>query len=199
MKQSSFGRPTSSSQVEGSRSNDRQTGKVGLPPARSLTPARDDRSTAREPGDLQLALPGLVSGEHSREGEHHKPGGHGLKESDGVVVPEKPTNLVRSQGAGGGKDPGQGKHDEGHPRRAQDRRYDGKSGLRRVGEKARKEAGKGTEDRETLVNLFTHLRVDLLREVFFRLRKGAAAGVETSMAAAFCEGLHGARCRLRGL
>jgi len=146
-------------------------------------------SIAREPGDLQLALPGVVPDEHSGEGESHKPASHGLEESDEAVVPQKPGNLVRSQGAGGGKVLGQREHDKGHPHRAQDRVYDGKSGLRRVGEKARKEARESRRDREKLVNLFTHLRVDLLREVFVRLRKKAAPGVDGQTWAEYAEGL----------
>lgn len=148
-------------------------------------------SITREPGDLQLALPGMVPGEHSGEGESPKPASQGLEESDEVVVPKKPGNLVRSQGAGGGKDLGRGEHDNDHPFRAQDRRYGGQSGLRRVGERTRKEALKSRNDREKLVNLFTHLRVDLLREVFLRLRKKAAPGVDGQTWAEYAEGLDG--------
>jgi group II intron reverse transcriptase/maturase len=114
---------------------------------------------------------------------------NGLEESDGPIVPGKPGNAVPSRGLGGGKGPGQGKHVEGDPHRTQDRGYDGKSSLRRVSEKVRKEAAEKDKDKQRFVNLFTHLRVDLLREVFFRLRKQAAPGVDGQTWAEYAEGL----------
>jgi retron-type reverse transcriptase len=55
--------------------------------------------------------------------------------------------------------------------RAQDRE-DALTNLARVGERAARSKG------ERFVNLMNHIRMPLLKEAYFRLRKGAAAGID---------------------
>ena len=47
------------------------------------------RSVAREPGDLDVALPVMVSGEPPQEGENPQVGATIVEKSDEVVVPKK--------------------------------------------------------------------------------------------------------------
>lgn len=153
-------------------------GKVNHPQTGSETPACIEQSSAREPGDLRSAPPGSEPGGPQREANKLKPKMHGSEESDSVVVPEKSANIAREDGVDGGKDAGQRERVEGHPYRTQSRTIDGKSGLRRVGVRAKEEAKKKSNEKEKFTNLFTHLRVDLLREVYHRLKKKAAPGVD---------------------
>jgi RNA-directed DNA polymerase len=155
----------------------------------SETGACTDEFSAREPGDLQSALPGLSLGEPLREAHKLKPEKQGLEESDELVVPGKFANAGPKRGADGGKELGQGERVEDHPRRTQGRPIDGKSGLRRVSEKAKEEAKKRESEKQKFTNLFTHLRVDLLREVYFRLKRKAASGVDGMSWNEYGEGL----------
>lgn len=98
-------------------------------------------------------------------------------ESDGLVVPEKPANNAGTAErhvaeSVEGRSPAKGKSAQGNPPRTQFRYDGGLTGLRRIREKATRRDG------EKFVNLYNHLRVDLLREVFTRLRKQAAPGVD---------------------
>lgn len=144
----------------------------------SETGARDDQLSAREPGDLQPALPGFDLGEPQREANKRNSKTQRLEESDELVLPEKSTNAGPKRGADGGKELGQRERVEDHPHRTLGRRIDGKSGLRRVGAKAISDAKKREDEKEKFTNLFTHLRVDLLREVYFRLKPNAVPGVD---------------------
>lgn len=144
----------------------------------SETGACVDQLSAREPGDLRPAPHENDSEEPRGEAQKRNPKMDRTEESDRLVVPEKEANAGPKRGAAGGNEPGQGERVEDHPRRTQGRRIDGKSGLRRVSEKANEEAKKPRKDKEKFTNLLTHLRVDLLREVFFRLKRNAAPGVD---------------------
>ena len=62
----------------------------------------------------------------------------------------------------------------------------GQTVLQRLGEQARSQKGKGAEK---FTNLFTHLRVDLMREVFYRLKKKAAPGADGRTWAEYEQGL----------
>jgi group II intron reverse transcriptase/maturase len=160
-------------------------------------------SSTRESGDLQLSLAGGELVGTSREPKRGTARMYGLEKSDELVVPKKPGNSgdgnrLRSsktsdegptRGAGGGKEVGQGELEAGHPHRTQGRNLDGQNGLQRVGAKARDEAGRKSKDKQQYTNLMTHLRVDLFREVYLRLKKRAAPGIDGQTWAEYGENL----------
>jgi group II intron reverse transcriptase/maturase len=191
VKQTKSERPTRSFTAEGNRAEGRKAGQADAPLARSKTPARTDLSSAREPGDLQLALPDVLTGELVREPQEGERRTRRLKKSDRPVVPKKPANkgrlhhqtaeLVEERGLA------EGKAVQGNPPRTQGRRIGGKTGLARIGAQARRQAETG--EKTTFTNLFNHLRVDLLREVFYRLKRKAAPGVDGQTWEDYAEGL----------
>jgi len=83
---------------------------------------------------------------------------------------------------------------------------EGKTGLARVGERAREEGGKKEKDKEKekekekekFTNLFNHLRMDLLTTVYHRLNKSAAAGVDGQTWAEYGQGLRERLIDLQG-
>ena len=76
---------------------------------------------------------------------------------------------------------------QGDPHRTQGRRARGKTGLERIGDQVRRQAETG--EKRKLTNLFNHLRVDLMREVFYRLKRKAAPGVDGQTWEDYAEGL----------
>ena len=140
-------------------------------PARSETSARTHMPHARKPGDLG-ARPS--KGGHQREGQKPQAAGVGAEESDTLVVPTckksaktrvTPVESMEGRGVAKGK-PGAagGSPTQGGP--------DYFVHLRRVSERAR------AHKEEQFNNLFSHLKVPLLREAYQRLRRGASAGVD---------------------
>jgi RNA-directed DNA polymerase len=101
-----------------------------------------------------------------------KPPRQASEESDTFVVPEKPGNSrVTREDSVEGRDVANGKPDQGNAVRTQDREA-ALTKLRWVGERARK-------DKEAkFANLLSHLKVPLLEEAYFSLRKDAATGVD---------------------
>ena len=86
-KDSSSGEPTSYFQAEG---QGRVPKRVGVDPRLSpgsKSSARSHQASAREPGDLDEALPVMVSGEPAQEGKPQSVAS--VEKSDEVVVPEK--------------------------------------------------------------------------------------------------------------
>jgi len=188
-----------------------------LPLTRSQGRARTDRSSAREPGDLQLALPGMEPGELAREALKGERRATRLEKSDRPIVPEKPPNKGGRYGepytgtraetretdkgkptaerveahpnAEGVEERGltKGNAAQGDPHRTQGRKICGATELQRIGIQARRQAREDRKERFT--NLFTHLKVGLLREVFLRLKRAAAPGVDGQTWADYAEGL----------
>jgi hypothetical protein len=119
-----------------------------------------------------------------------------MEKSDDFIVPKKSGNSSNDQqiagaarGADGGKEVGQGELEAGHPHRTLGRKYGGQNGLRRVGAKARRDSEKRSKDKQRFTNLLSHLRVDLFHEVYQRLKKRAAAGVDGQSWADYGENL----------
>jgi group II intron reverse transcriptase/maturase len=156
----------------------RKAGKGIAPLAQSKSQARYDMSSTREPGDPQLALPGMKPGEHQGEAPQGVSPRKRLRKSDESVVPEKPANKAQAAESVEGRDSAKRKSAQGNPHRTQGRLIDGATGLGRVSEKSRREHGKKLSEKERFTNLFTHLKADLLKAVFYRLKKGAAPGVD---------------------
>lgn len=165
--------PTLSCEAEGSSMSDHYLGQVGTPLTRSESPARQHMSSAREPGGLQLALPGLEPGEHAGKARKGGRPVRRLEESDGPIVPEKPANKAEAAESVEERGPVTGNVAQGNPHRTQGRIIGGTTGLRRL----RVRSGK-LEAKKKLTSLFTHLRVDLFEAVYQRLKKNAAPGVD---------------------
>lgn len=174
MKQADSEGSTLSTTAEDSRAEVRQTSERPVPLTRSEPPARHDMSPAREPGDLQLALPGMEPGELVRQVHEDVLRTTRLEKSDGSIVPEKLANKAQAAEPVEGRDPAKGKVAQGNPYRTQGRNIGGVTELARLRRRSTRRAAK----EERFTNLFTHLRVDLLRRVFYRLKKQAAPGVD---------------------
>ncbi|KYG03085.1 hypothetical protein BE21_53440 [Sorangium cellulosum] len=94
------------------------------------------------------------------------------EESDACIVPRKSLNTwVTPVEEMEGRRAAEGKPAERNALRAQDREG-APTDLARVGERAARNKG------ERFVNLLSHVRVPLLKEAYFRLRRNAAAGVD---------------------
>jgi len=155
-------------------------------PARSKALARGDMSFAREPGDLLMALAGVESSEQLREAERRNPERRGQEESDRPIVPENAPNEAEAEEGREGRGLANGKALQNGTHRTLSRMIGGQTVLQRLGEQARSQKGKGAEK---FTNLFTHLRVDLMREVFYRLKKKAAPGADGRTWAEYEQGL----------
>ena len=88
LKTLSSGEPTSSFQAEGQGQHPKRVGVDACLSPGSKSSARSHQATAREPGDLDGALPDNVSGEPAQEGNQPQSGAS-VEKSDEVVVPEK--------------------------------------------------------------------------------------------------------------
>ena len=130
------------------------------------------RSVAREPGELDVALPTMVSGEPPQEGENPQVGAAIVEKSDEVVVPEKSAKTwVTPVESMEGRTEAKGKSAAENVSSTQ-REQETLSFLQRIGERAKQ---KPTEKWTTLLS---HIRVPLLTEAYQRLRRDAAAGVD---------------------
>ena len=116
----------------------------------------------------------MEPGELAREAQKGARRATRLEESDGPIVPEKRANKAQAAEPVEGRGPAKGKVAQGNPHRTQGRFIGGATGLRRLRERSRRLEAKG----EKFTNLFTHLRVDLLKAAFYRLKKQAAPGVD---------------------
>lgn len=162
--------------TEGSRTAKRHKGKHAAPLARSKALARHDKSSAREPGDLQFALVGDEPTGPSRQACVRNPRMDGLEKSDGSVVPKKPANKAQAAEPVEGRGPANGNATQGNPLGAQPPENSGATRLRWLRAKIGRDKQQGNKER--LTNLFSLVRVDLMREVYYRLRKHAAPGVD---------------------
>jgi RNA-directed DNA polymerase len=130
------------------------------------------RSVAREPGDLDVALPTMVSGELPQEGENPQVGATIVEKSDEVVVPKKSAKTwVTPVESMEGRTEAKGKSAAENASSPQS-----ESGvlsfLQRIGERAKQ------KPKEKWTTLLSHIRVPLLTEAYQRLRRNAAAGVD---------------------
>jgi RNA-directed DNA polymerase len=145
--------------------------------------ARHHTSFSRESGDPQLALPfDVVDGEHPGQAQQAKSLGQKLRKSDRVVVPEKLANKAENHFSVAEsveeRTRAKGKCGHRYPHRTLGRIMDGKTSVARIGQRAQQQAALRHQDRDPFTNLFNHLRFDLLKAVFDRLRKSAAPGVD---------------------
>ncbi len=169
-KDSSPGEPTSSFYAEG---QGRVPKRVGVDPRLSpgsKSSARSHQASAREPGDLDEALPVMVSGEPAQEGKPQSVAS--VEKSDEVVVPEKsaktwvtPVESMEERTEAEGKSAASKASSAQHEIKAL-------SFLQRIGERAKQ------KPEEKWTTLLSHIRVPFLKEAYQRLRRNAAAGVD---------------------
>lgn len=132
----------------------------------------------------------LASGSGRRpagEGRSRKTGTNGGEESDGVVVPMKPSNERKVQQAGReerveGRTPAKENTGQDHMLPAQDgkRMSQGLAGVRKAARERKQ---------ERFTTLLHHVTVDLLRASFYALERGATAGVDGVTWQQYAEGL----------
>jgi RNA-directed DNA polymerase len=130
------------------------------------------RSVAREPGDLDVALPTMVCGEPAQEG--YKPLAEPtiVERSDEAVVPKKPAKTrVTPVEQVEGRAKAKGKSAAENTSSTQ-RETEVLSFLQRIGERAKQ------KNKEKWTNLLSHIRTPLLAEAYQRLRRDAAVGVD---------------------
>ena len=101
-----------------------------------------------------------------------------MGKSDGPIVPEKPANKAKAAESAEGRGPAKGKATQGDPGRTRRRKQAGATRLRRLRERAQREGAKREREKEKYTNLYSLLTAELLREVFLRLRRQAAPGVD---------------------
>lgn len=169
-------------------------GKDRSHPARSKAQARGERSSAREPGDLLSALEGGSPTEPVREAERRKLCRR-QEESDSSVVPGNAPNEAKAEEGREGRELANGKALQNGPPRTRSRMIGGQTVLQRLGEQARRQKEKGAEK---FTNLMTHLRADLMKEVFYRLKKKAAPGADGQTWAEYEQGLDERLTELQG-
>ena len=173
--------PTRSSTAEGPGEGDTRNAPNLLPGSESL--ACMHLSSAREPGDLGVASPLMVDGRQEWEGEKPQATTVSSEESDEPIVPEKqPNTEVTPVEEVEGRGEANGKSETGNA--AGTRRPETRGHVTtRIGERARRIKG------ERFTNLFSHLRIDLLREAYYRLKKQAAPGVDGETWSSYGNGL----------
>ena len=133
-----------------------------------------------------MALEGGKPTEQLREAERRKPERERQEESDSFVVPANAPNEAKAEEGREGRKLANGKAEQSHPPRTQSRVIGGQTALQRLGEQARRQKGRKAEK---FTNLFTHLRVDLMKKVFYRLKKKAAPGADGRTWAEYEQGL----------
>jgi RNA-directed DNA polymerase len=165
----SAGEPTSSFQAEGQGRAPTRVGVAARLSPGSKSSARTQKASAREPGDLDEALPVMVSGGSAQEGKPQS--GASVEKSDEVVVPKKsaktwvtPVESMEGRTEAKGKSAARNASStRGEP--------DAYTFLQRIGERAKQKPEKWT-------NLLSHIRAPFLKEAYQRLRRNAAAGVD---------------------
>lgn len=130
------------------------------------------KSLAREPGELDGASRSMVDGRQPWEGDEPQATGYAVEKSDAGMVPKKsaktrvtPVESMEGRAAAKGKSAA----------RNTPPTQDGTgvlTELQRIGERARK------KPTEQWTNLLSHIKVPLLKEAYYRLRKNAASGVD---------------------
>jgi len=130
------------------------------------------KSSAREPGDLDVASPPMVDGRQPREGDEPQAAIQIVEESDEGIVPRKSAKTwVTPVESVEGRPEAKGKSAARDAPPAQDGQG-ALTFLQRVGERAKQ------KPKEKWTNLLSHVKVPLLKEAYRRLRKDAATGVD---------------------
>lgn len=169
-KVSSPGEPTSSFYAEGQGRVPKRVGVDSRLSPGSKSSARSHQASAREPGDLDEALPVMVSGEPAQEGKPQSVAG--VEKSDEVVVPEKSAKTwVTPVESMEGRTEAKGKSAESNASSTQSEQGALRF-LQRIGERAKQ------KPEEKWTTLLSHIRVPFLKEAYQRLRRNAAAGVD---------------------
>ena len=83
------GEPTYSYRAEGHGRVSKSVDTDSCLSTGSKSSARSHQASAREPGDLDVALPVMVSGEPAQEGNEPQAGAKIVEKSDKVIVPKK--------------------------------------------------------------------------------------------------------------
>ena len=171
-KTSSSGEPTPCSYAEGQGQHPKRVGVDAASPPGSTSSARSHQASAREPGDLDVALPVMVSGEPAQEGDEPQAGAKIVEKSDEVIVPKKSAKTwVTPVESMEGRTEAEGKSAARNASSTQ-REPEALTFLQRIGERAKQ------KPKEKWTNLLSHMRVPFLTEAYQRLRRDAAAGVD---------------------
>ena len=166
------GEPTLSFPAEGHGREPKRVGVESRLSPGSESSARMHEASAQEPGDLDVTLPIMVSGESPQEGKEPQAGAIIVEKSDEVIVPEKlaktrvtPVEPVEGRTEAKGKSAA---------RNASSMQCEAEAltFLQRIGERAKQ------KPKEKWTNLLSHIRVPLMKEAYQRLRRKAAAGVD---------------------
>jgi len=172
-KTSSPGEPTLSSVGEGHGQDPKRVGvDACLSPGSETSSARSHQASAREPGDLDVALPVMVSGEPAQEGDEPQAGAKIVEKSDEVIVPKKSaktrvTPVEPMEGRSEAKGKSAARNASSTPSE-----HDALTFLQRIRERAKQ------KPEEKWTNLLSHMRLPFLKEAYQRLRRNAAAGVD---------------------
>jgi group II intron reverse transcriptase/maturase len=130
------------------------------------------KSSAREPGDLDVASPPMVDGRRPQEGDEPQAAGQIVEESDEGIVPKKPAKTrVTPVESVEGRPEAKGKSAARNASSTQ-REDDALTFLQRIGQRAKE------KPEEKWTTLLSHIKVPLLKEAYRRLRKDAATGVD---------------------
>ena len=171
-KRFSLGGPTHSVHAEGhddapTRADVEQPSTSG-----SKSSARPQLPSEREPGGLGGAPHPVVGKEQGRKGKEPQPEPVAAEESDTPVVPKKSpktrvTPVETMEGRGVAK-----RISAARNASPTQRGNDALTALQRIGERAK------IRPKEKWTNLLNHIRVSLLKQAYFGLRKDAARGVD---------------------
>lgn len=170
-KRTAAGEPTSSSEAEGQEASPIRV-DVATPSPGSKEFGTVIRSSAREPGDLDVASPPVVCGRQRQEGEELQAAGRNVEESDEGIVPKKPAKTrVTPVELAEGRPEAEGKFAARDASSTQ-REDLALTFLQRIGQRAKE------KPEEKWTTLLSHIKVPLLKEAYGRLRRDAATGVD---------------------
>ena len=166
------GEPTPSDPAEGQGASPTRVDVVT-----TLSPGSDEfgtlrKSSAWEPGDLDVASPSMVDGRRPREGDEPQAARQTVEESDEGIVPRKSAKTrVTPVESAEGRPEAKGKFAARDASSTQ-REDDALTFLQRIGQRAKE------KPEEKWTTLLSHVKVPLLKEAFLGLRKDAATGVD---------------------
>jgi RNA-directed DNA polymerase len=171
-KTSSPREPTLSRNAEGHVLSPKSVGVEDSISPGSTSSACTHQASAREPGDLDVALPSMVLGEPAQEGEEPQAGAKTVEKSDEVVVPKKSTKTrVTPVESTEGRTEAEGKSAARNASSTQSE-HNAHTSLQRIRERAKQ------KPEEKWTNLLSHMRPSLLKEAYQRLRQDGAVGVD---------------------
>src|SRR5258706_4699340 len=166
------GEPTPSMEAEGQGASPTRVDVVTTFSPGSVEFGTLRKSSAREPGDLDVASPPMVGGRRPREDDESQAVGQIVEESDEGIVPKKPAKTrVTPVESVEGRPEAKGKFVARDASSTQ-REDDALTFLQRIGQRAKE------KPEEKWTTLLSHMKVPLLKEAYRRLRKDAATGVD---------------------